>query len=315
MGEKKELKVKLSTVILLFVILILIIALGVVYYLGFIKKDNINQNINMISTNNTVKETAETNTNIQQNTETTNNQQNNTETTNNQQNNTETNQTAQKDNSKNIIMYDGTNIVNAKPGLYYTLYEENQYPDFYNTTYDIFEDGKNIGKTKGAVKSFFSDLFEDTCYYIDYESEKNGNSTIHVSCNYDVIPRKYEDISNIPSAIKDEFHMADSLKMRGIDLDGDGKKEYIVVYSYKNESAREYVSGIYLFNENYKKISMIARQSNFIDLSDFNNIQFIDIDADGNMEIIVSIPMHTEEGRFGIYKYENNGIQGPIDSY
>lgn len=37
MGEKKELKVKLSTVVFLFIILILMIALGVTYYLGFIK--------------------------------------------------------------------------------------------------------------------------------------------------------------------------------------------------------------------------------------------------------------------------------------
>ena len=302
MEEKKGIKVELSTVILFLIILILVIALITVFYLVKLKKNNTNKNKNMISSQNTVKETAGTDANKQQNIVET--------------NKAEINQTVLSDNRKNIIMYDGINIANTKPELYYSLYEENEYPDFYNTTYDIFEDGKNIGKTKGTVKSSFSDMFDETYYYIDYESEKNENSTIYVSCNYDVIPRKYEDINNIPTAIKDEFHMANSLKIRSIDLDGDGKKEYIVVYSYKNESTKSYESGIYLFNENYKKISMIAKQYDaFLDLSDFNNIQFMDIDNDGNMEIIVRIPMHSEEGRFGIYKYVNNGIQGPIDSY
>jgi len=45
MGEKKELKVRLSTVVFLFIILVLIVALGVVYYLGFEKNDNSNNMI------------------------------------------------------------------------------------------------------------------------------------------------------------------------------------------------------------------------------------------------------------------------------
>ena len=40
MGEKKELKVRLSTVVCVFIILVLIVTLGVVYYLGFVKNDN-----------------------------------------------------------------------------------------------------------------------------------------------------------------------------------------------------------------------------------------------------------------------------------
>ena len=42
MEEKREIKVSLSTVIYLFIILILVVALGVVYYLGFVKNDNAN---------------------------------------------------------------------------------------------------------------------------------------------------------------------------------------------------------------------------------------------------------------------------------
>lgn len=45
MGENKEIKVRLSTVVYLFIILVLVGALGVVYYLGFVKDDNANNMI------------------------------------------------------------------------------------------------------------------------------------------------------------------------------------------------------------------------------------------------------------------------------
>lgn len=59
MGEKNEVKVRLSTVVYLFIILVLVVGLGVVYYFGFVKNDNANNVIaNGVVTekNNTEKE-------------------------------------------------------------------------------------------------------------------------------------------------------------------------------------------------------------------------------------------------------------------
>ena len=42
MSEKNEIKIKLSTAIFMFIILVLIAALGIVYYLGFIRNNNEN---------------------------------------------------------------------------------------------------------------------------------------------------------------------------------------------------------------------------------------------------------------------------------
>lgn len=39
MGEKNEVKVRLSTVVCVFIILVLVVALGAVYYFGFVQKD------------------------------------------------------------------------------------------------------------------------------------------------------------------------------------------------------------------------------------------------------------------------------------
>lgn len=60
MRENKEIKVRLSTVVYLFIIVALVVALGVVYYLGFIKNDNANGELtgkNNISVNEQETET------------------------------------------------------------------------------------------------------------------------------------------------------------------------------------------------------------------------------------------------------------------
>lgn len=62
MGEKNEIKVKLSTVILLFIIFILIIALGITYYFGFVKNKNENKSTNIIQTNTVEKNKIQENT-------------------------------------------------------------------------------------------------------------------------------------------------------------------------------------------------------------------------------------------------------------
>ena len=52
MEEKREIKVRLSTVVYLFIILVLVVALGVVYYLGFVKEDNVIANKEVTEKNN-----------------------------------------------------------------------------------------------------------------------------------------------------------------------------------------------------------------------------------------------------------------------
>ncbi len=59
MEQKREIKVSLSIVVCVFIILVLLVALGVVYYLGFVKNDNANEDVtekNNISVNEQVPE-------------------------------------------------------------------------------------------------------------------------------------------------------------------------------------------------------------------------------------------------------------------
>lgn len=67
MGEKKTIEISLGTVICIFIIIILLVALGVTYYLGFVKDDNKVRNpekdvVNTVGNNetNNVEETVNT---------------------------------------------------------------------------------------------------------------------------------------------------------------------------------------------------------------------------------------------------------------
>ena len=250
------------------------------------------------------------------------------------QENAQTEKNAQNDNSKNIIMYNNINIANAKPNLYYWYFDSKKYPDYYNTTYDIYENGKKIGTTKGKVKLMEDEEYEGGIkwYYIYYEkyAQDDGlasGNKIFVSCNYNVIPRNYEDVTNIPEKIKNDFILSNNIQMQSIDLDGDGNKEYVVIYSEKQSDPVDQYDkgteekGVYLYDSNYERISMIAIQKDVqtgypSHVANFENIEYIDIDNDGEMEIILLIPEAGGEGyRFGIYKYEENGIVGPVDIY
>ena len=61
---------------------------------------------------------------------------------------------------------------------------------------------------------------------------------------------------------------------------------------------------------------MIAAQNGYSQyLSDFDYVTYMDIDNDGNMEIIIDIPVAASYFRFGIYKYEDNSVKGQIDTF
>lgn len=59
MGEDKEIKVRLSTMICTLIILVLVVALGVVYYLGFVKEDNMIANGDILEKSNNLNSLIE----------------------------------------------------------------------------------------------------------------------------------------------------------------------------------------------------------------------------------------------------------------
>ena len=294
--EKKYKKISLPVYIITLIILLLIVG-GMAFY---IVKENEKNNNDKSNTNINTNET-----NIQE--------KNNTE------NSTIINEVKnQEKNTNYFILYDGYKIEN-KIGIQdlsdMKVNEENN--KLYNTTYYNYEKGKYLGETKG-------DFGEQT-----YEgvSVVSNVKRIAISEKYNAIPREYKVIEELPNELID---MADYTKVtiNSIDLDGDNIEEYLLCYCLnysKNEIGDgESIasSGIMLFDNNYKKIADLVELKNgfwanikeedkkiFLSLDD---VDYIDIDKDNIMEIIIKIPTY-EGTKLSILKYENNKIDGEIN--
>lgn len=144
---------------------------------------------------------------------------------------------------------------------------------------------------------------------------------------YNAIPRNYSTIEELPKQLID---MADysSVNIHSIDLDNDGNTEYLVCYTVNyaegeiGDGEPKASSGIMLFDYNYKKIADIISLENgfwgnvkeekykiFISL---NDVEYIDIDNDDIMEIIIKIPTY-EANQISILKYNKGNIDGEIN--
>ena len=184
----------------------------------------------------------------------------------------------------------------------------------YNTTYYNYENGKFIGETKGT---FGKETYEGV-------SIVDNVKRIAISQKYDAIPRAYNTINELPAQLKD---MADysTVKIHSIDLDGNGKTEYVVCYTLNyakgeiGDGKPEASSGIILFDSNSKKVSDLVTLENgfwgnikeedkkvFLTLDDTD---YIDIDNDGIMEIIIKVPTY-EGNKISIIKYNDGKIEG-----
>lgn len=219
---------------------------------------------------------------------------------------------------ENILLYEGSEISNKIGTQFIDLTEmeiNEESKRKYNTTYFNYENGKYQGETTGT--------FGDESIYDSYSIVKNVKK-IAMNQKYNAIPREYKLIEELPDQLKD---MADysSIAINEIDLDGDGKSEYIVCYTvnYKKgqigDGEPQASSGIMLFDYNYKEIADLVTLENgfwgnikeeyykiFLSLEE---TEYIDIDNDGIMEIIIEIPTY-EGTKISIFRYSNNKVEG-----
>ena len=216
---------------------------------------------------------------------------------------------------ENIILYKGMEIAKTTGTQTVSDMEiKAEANKKYNITYHNYEKGKYEGTTKG---SFGEETFEGF-------SVVNNVKKIAMTQKYNAIPREYKEIKELPKELED---MADcsSVDINEIDLDGDGKNEYIVCYTVNYQKGQigdgepQASSGIMLFDYNYKKIADLVTLENgfwanikeedrkiFLAL---DNVEYIDIDNDGNMEIIIEVPTY-DGTKISVLKYSNNKVEG-----
>ena len=290
--EKKKLSI--GTVIILLVV-VAAIAVGATYMIMKLEKQNTNSNGVEEKTNNSdISEESDVA---------------NSET---QKNNTE-NKTDSED--KYFILYEGREIEN-KTGVQNLsdMKITNEANTKYNTKYYNYENGKYVGEKTGTFG-------EQTT---EGESCVENVSKIAISKKTDALPRTYSTIKELPKELE-EMSDYSSVEINKIDLDGDGKEEYIVCYTvdYKEgeigDGEPEASSGIALLDSNYKKVADLAILKNgfwgdikeesskiFLSLKD---VDYIDLDNDGIMEILIKIPQY-EGSQLSILKYNKGKIDG-----
>lgn len=204
-----------------------------------------------------------------------------------------------------IVLYNGHKI-DKGIGTYNWSYEESE--KYHAKVYYEYGNGKYLGETT------------------EINLEENVLPIISISKKYEAIPRKYETVNEIPEKLnflrKDDVINAEINK---IDLDGDGKEEYICCYAIEYKTGDysdmyEYEllkSHIEIFDSNFNKIGNLTHLESDSDvyLSLEEDVEYIDIDNDGVMEILINIPGWLKWSGLEVFKYNNNQISGNVDSY
>ena len=219
---------------------------------------------------------------------------------------------------KNIVLYNGVEIT-TKTGLQEVddMKINAEANNKYNTTYYNYENGKYEGITTGKFG-------EET--YEGYSIVSNVKK-IAMTQKYNAIPRNYTTIDELPEQLID---MADysSVDIHAIDLDNDGKTEYIVccTANYKEgdigDGEPEAFSEIMLLDYNYKKIANIitlengfwgnVKEENYKVFLSLNDVEYIDIDNDDIMEMIIKVPTYDGQ-QISILKYNKGNIEGEVN--
>lgn len=177
----------------------------------------------------------------------------------------------------------------------------------FNGLYYNYSGGRFAGKTVGFTEEYYEDGFW-----------VNNTGKYSFTKPYNVIPRNVtiydwgnDEIINKYPEIKD---YSDRYSVSG-DLNNDGKKEYVVCVN-DNESAYSSVS-LYDFEGNKIDTLIYIKEGYWAGIKDENykffitekDIELLDIDNDGIMEILVESPAY-EGNMVTIFKYDGEKIIG-----
>lgn len=137
---------------------------------------------------------------------------------------------------------------------------------------------------------------------------------IAISEDYDAKPRSIKVINTIPTIISDnnkDVADFDTVKTIITDLDGNQIEEYLLVLANKTTG----YSKIALYDSKGAKVADLAsieksqwkKDSTVGYYLSLSNLDVVDVDNDGIMEILVEIPHATENSTVSLLKF-NNGI-------
>jgi hypothetical protein len=212
-------------------------------------------------------------------------------------------------NENMIILYNGLLLDTSKMDKVELKYIDNSSTDKekYEITYYSYEKFKLVDSGLGTLSSQIYDGL--------IKIENVGK--VAISEDYDAVPRAVKVVNSIPTIVSDnnpKLSNYDLKKAIIVDLDGNGTDEYILILANTTTG----YSKITLVDSKGAKVDDLA----YIEKSKWesvlaeeyhlsiSNVEVLDIDNDGIMEILIEIPKYEGEPSISLLKYKNGELTG-----
>ena len=208
-----------------------------------------------------------------------------------------------------IVLYNGLILDTTsmkKTELKYIDHSD-QYKDKYVITYYNYE---SFGFKESKLGTISTQIYDGLV-----KIENVGK--IAISESYEAIPREIKIVNAIPTIVSDKNPKIgdfDSKKAIITDLDGNGTDEYVLILANKTTGYSKIVlldsSGTKVADLAYiekSKWESVTTEEYHLSLS---NVEIIDIDNDGIMEILIELPKYEGDPSISLLKYKNGELQG-----
>lgn len=215
-------------------------------------------------------------------------------------------------NEEQVVLYNGLILDTSQMDEVTLKYIDNtnDEADKYVITYKNYENYSYKDSTLGVLSS---QLYEGLV-------KIDNVGKIAISEDYDAIPRSIKVVNTIPTIVSDNNKNVsdyDTVKTLIVDLDGNQTEEYILVLANKTTG----FSKIVLIDSKGTKIADLAsieksqwkKDSTVGYYLSISNIDIIDVDNDGIMEILIEIPHATGNSTVSLLKFRNGELLGKKD--
>lgn len=208
-----------------------------------------------------------------------------------------------------IVLYNGLILDTTSMKKTELKYIDNsdQYKDKYVITYYNYE---SFGFKESKLGTISTQIYDGLV-----KIENVGK--IAISESYEAIPREIKIVNAIPTIVSDKNPKIgdfDSKKAIITDLDGNGTDEYVLILANKTTGYSKIVlldsSGTKVADLAYiekSKWESVTTEEYHLSLS---NVEIIDIDNDGIMEILIELPKYEGDPSISLLKYKNGELQG-----
>ncbi len=213
-------------------------------------------------------------------------------------------------NEELIVLYDGLVLDTSKMDEVSLKYIDNtnDAADKYVITYNNYE---NFGFKESKLGTLSTQVYEGLV-------KVDNVGKIAISEDYEAIPRQVKVVNTVPTVVLDNnsaIEDYDTVKTLICDLDGNQTDEYILILANKTTG----FSKICLVDSKGTKIADLASiekskwrkdTKNSEYYLSINNIEVLDVDNDGIMEIVVEIPHATGDPTVSLLKFKNGELTG-----